>query len=578
MMTVVRLLLAVASGLLLYLAFPPLNVELTVWFWIIPLLYALWSSPTPKPAKVGWLSKVRRLWPFFLGWASGFAFFCCSLAWIRHSSRVVGGARGFEWMGWEVEAQGWMTVVGLSGYLAVYWGLWAWFAATIGKPKLTGALGAVKGKNDAIFDLSTESLRSAFLNAALWVGCEWVRGTLFTGFGWNTVAIPLISKLTLVQAADMVGVVGLSFLPIFCACILYNTVLRFQEEARTSRVRPHLDFFVAAVLLLGDFAYGFHSLSAPQHEETVPLHVLMVQLNVAQADKWSGRKTEETKRAYADITHKFLVKDGPQKTDVVIWPESALPGPLYDPNDAPWLQEVLGYGNFSLVAGVDIYLPNELPYTGAVLFTEGLQNLQIYRKVHLVPYGEYLPMRSFPLVHKLLGHLVPGDFGQGTSTEPFKLKSPAGVQLIPLICFEDTVGDLARQFVRDAPQLIVNCTNDGWFLHSEENEYHLMHARFRCVELHLPMVRAANTGVTCYVGPDGRINRGDRLENPKTGSVFVRGALPKEVHLRKNASPTFYAEHGDLFSMVMLGIAVLSIPATLLIRRSAAPVPAQKTA
>ncbi len=179
-----------------------------------------------------------------------------------------------------------------------------------------------------------------------------------------------------------------------------------------------------------------------------------------------------------------------------------------------------------------------------------------------MPYGEYLPGRSIWLVNKLLGGLVPGDFASGPSMEPLKLEKPAGVQIIPLVCFEDTVGELARQFVRDAPQLLVNCTNDGWFLHSIQNEQHLMNARFRCIELHRPMVRAANTGVTCYVGSDGRLSRGDRLEDPKTGSVFIKGVLPKEVHLLKHPPITFYAEHGDLFSIVMLVIAGLAVPLT----------------
>ncbi len=126
-----------------------------------------------------------------------------------------------------------------------------------------------------------------------------MRGTLFTGFGWNTVAVPMISELSLVQAADMVGLVGLSFLPIFCACILYNTVLRFQEEVRFSKVRPHLDFFVAAVLVLGDFVYGFQQLSAPPQGETVPLRTLMVQINLPEADIMSGDRVDESRETYA---------------------------------------------------------------------------------------------------------------------------------------------------------------------------------------------------------------------------------------------------------------------------------------
>jgi len=591
MMKLLRLLLVIASALLLSLAYPPVDLGILVWVWMFPLLFALWSGPTaPTPVKK-WKRRLEWLKPFSLGWICGFVFFVNNLSWIRHSSRVIYGAKGNEWMGWSVELMGWGAVVGLSGIIAVYWGLWAAFAATIGKPRLTGMLGASKkGQNDfAMFGLSLESLRCAFLNAAAWSACEWLRGTLFSGFGWNGLGVPLISELALVQSADIVGINGLSFLPVFCACILYNTVLRFQEEVRTSWVRPHLDFFVGVLLLLGDFAYGFRILSAPPppQSETVPLRVLLVQLNVPQSDaflvhSFAGgqnderrrQKADEIRRGYESITQKFVVQ-GLQQTDLVIWPESALPHPLYDPSDNPFVQRVLSLGDFSLLTGVDIWLPDEPGYTGAVLLHGDLNSAQIYRKVHLVPFGEYLPGRSIPLVEKLLGDVLPGDFASGASTEPLKLARPAGVQIIPLVCFEDTVGGLARQFIRQAPQLLVNCTNDGWFLRSIQNEQHLMNARFRCIELRRPMARAANTGVTGFIGSDGRMNHEDRLEGAKTGSVFVKGAKPKELQLLKNPPMTFYAEHGDLFSMVMLGISLLAVPLTIIMRpRSPKPVTA----
>jgi apolipoprotein N-acyltransferase len=177
---------------------------------------------------------------------------------------------------------------------------------------------------------------------------------------------------------------------------------------------------------------------------------------------------------------------------------------------------------------------------------------QIYRKVHLVPFGEYLPLRGVPGVQALLGGVLPGDFDPGISTEPLTLEKPAGVQLIPLVCFEDTVGRLARKFVRPSPQLLVNLTNDGWFLQSNENEVHLANAIFRCIELRRPMARACNTGVTCFIDAQGRIGRGDKLVDAKTGSVFVKGVLPKEVLLNKEPVTTFYARFGDVFAVGML--------------------------
>ena len=208
-------------------------------------------------------------------------------------------------------------------------------------------------------------------------------------------------------------------------------------------------------------------------------------------------------------------------------------------------------------------------YTGAALMRGSVAHHQLYRKIHLVPFGEFLPLRSVPLMQKILGGVLPGDFTSGSSTEPLILEKPAGVQIIPLICFEDTFGRLARKFVRDAPQLLVNCTNDGWFLHSAENEQHLASARFRCIELRRPMARAANTGVTCIIGADGRIRPEDRLADARTGSVFVEGALSREIMLEKHPPRTFYARHGDAFSVVLLAAAGFA-GATALWRRRAA--------
>ncbi len=541
---------AMAAGALLTTAYAPRNLGLMIWFWMLPLLIALW------------IGNGKKIWSGFrLGLVAGLTFYIPNLAWVRHSSRVIYGAMDERWMGWPVELLGCGAVLGLAGYLALYWGLWGAFAATIGRPRIGPNHLA---SNGAMFSLSLESLRSAFLNAAAWTGLEWLRGVLLTGFPWNGLGVPMASQLSLIQSADLVGVTGLSFLPVFCACIAFNTALRFREEARTSRVRPHLDFFFAVGLVLLNFLYGFRVLSAPASKDTIPLNVLLVQQNIAQATKWSGKHTEEIYQGYGQLTRLFASRDSAHVPDLVIWPESALPLAFHDPNHIPFLNELLSSGDFSLLTGVDILMPNEPAYTGAALMRGSFDNHQLYRKIQLVPFGEYLPLRSVPLVDKLLGGILPGDFAPGNSTEPFMLEKPAGVQVIPLICFEDTFGRHARKFVNsDHPQLLVNCTNDGWFLHSEENEQHLANALFRCVELRRPMARAANTGVSCFIDNFGRINKDDRLTDRKSGSVFIKGCKSKEIRLEKNPPLTFYARHGDLFSITMLGITALVVTAVL---------------
>lgn len=571
-MTFIRPLLAVASGIALTLAYPRWNAGLMVWLWMFPLLFALWGD-TPAPT----LKPSRRFWRGFrTAYLAGAAFFIPNLSWVRHSSRVIAGAEDNTWVGWGPELMGWGAVLGLSLYLALFWGLWGGFAVTIGRPRISIDGKPAAGDSGAMFSSSLESLRSAFLCAAAWVAGEWLRGILFTGFNWNGLGVALHQNLPLIQCVDLVGVTGLAFLPVFVACIGWNTVLRFRQEVRTSRVRPHADFWAAAALVIAVFGYGAWRL-AQRPGETVPLRVVLVQQNVPQWLKWEGRSRPEVAEGLYQ-GHGRLTEIGVRSftPDLVIWPESALSAPFHDPNHIPFLNDVLKLGDFTLLTGADIMPPDAPPTTGAAIMRGTYDNHQLYSKVHLVPFGEYLPLREVPFVQALLGDVLPGDFRPGKVTEPFTLEKPPGIQVIPLVCFEDTDGRLARKFVRPAhelnfrgwasrvvfgrepapsvPQLLVNLTNDGWFLQSNENEVHLANAIFRCIELRRPMARSCNTGVTCFVDEHGRIGKGDKLVDPKTGSVFVKGVLPKELKLAKVPEITFFARYGDVFSITLLVI------------------------
>jgi apolipoprotein N-acyltransferase len=438
-------------------------------------------------------------------------------------------------------------VLGLSAYLAIYWGLWSAFAATLGRPQLEKAA-EQEGKRKWT-SLSLASLRSALVCAAAWVALEWLRGVVFTGFGWNGLGVAMRHHIAMIQSAEYVGVTGLSFLPVLVGCIGYNTVARFRIEVGQRGARPHLDFFFAAFLVVANFFFGVNTLSRSGGEVgTVSVKTLVVQQNVPQVVRWTPGTHEQVYQEMGDLTRFGLIASKP---DLVVWPETSLSYAFHDPNHVDFLNSMFEEHDYALLTGTDIAMPNEPGYNGAALMLGSFENHQLYRKIHLVPFGEYLPMRQVPLVNALLGGILPADFARGEETEPLTLERPAGVQIIPLICFEDTVGRLARKFVREGPQLIVNMTNDGWFLQSNENEVHLANAIFRCVELRRPMARACNTGVSCYVDEFGRIARGDKLKDPKTGSVFIKGFLPKEVVLKTHPPITFYARHGDVFAISM---------------------------
>jgi apolipoprotein N-acyltransferase len=549
------------SGVLLHLAFPGANLEVFAWIGLLPLLAVLWPLGADSP---------RLRHPFLIGCVAGFAFFLPDVAWVRHSSRVIHGALDHTWIGWGPEMLGAAAVLGLVGYLALYFGLWAWFIARFALPRHPAL------SQGQPLDSTLESLRCASLAAAAWVACEWLRGWMLTGFGWNGLGVALHRNSTLIQIADVVGVAGLAFLPVFIACVGWINVIRLVRQWRgLSTVRTRLDFTVAMVLLLGVALYGmlrirgYDTASVP----SLTVRTLLVQPNVPQAVRWAGNDTlalyqrlDERTRLYAEARN-----GQPSPIDLVVWPENAMPIVLdIDPESTAFHQSfvtaVLGTSDFTLLTGVGTRAKEEGQFhNSAVLFQGSYDHQQRAHKQHLVPFGEYLPFRDqLPFMETLLGDLLPGDFRPGASTEP--LTAPIGkltpdaaekqpVQLIPLICFEDTVGRFARKFIRPAPQILANITNDGWFLQSNETEIHLANSLFRAVELRRPMLRAANTGVSCFIDPLGRIT--SRLTDPETGSSFIEGCLPGIIQVPKQGELTFYARFGDAFALACLALVTL---------------------
>jgi apolipoprotein N-acyltransferase len=212
-------------------------------------------------------------------------------------------------------------------------------------------------------------------------------------------------------------------------------------------------------------------------------------------------------------------------------------------------------GDFALLFGSIEYDPaREATFNTAKLLTDRGQTEATYRKMHLVPYGEYLPMR--PVLEPIAGGLVPGDFAAGDEATVFELPR-SRVKIAALVCFEDTLGDLARRFALNGAQLLVNLTNDGWFLQSAGAEQHLDNAILRAVENRRPLVRCANTGVTCSIDRNGRIDRTGR-----TGiwiAPLVRGFVAREIAVPAHPAQTFYTRHGDWLAHFSAGIALVAV-------------------
>lgn len=558
-------LLALLSGACMALTFPPFEVDGLAWFALAPLSTAVWLGPTD--GKLRWLRLLG------LGYATGLVFFLMAFSWLI-----------------EVTGPGWFV---LCLYLALYPAIWALFAGTVGRPHEDGS-------ERSIWTHSFNNLRLASRCAAAWVGLEWVRGTLFSGFGWNQLGVSQWQNVSIIQISDFAGIGGITFLIVLVNLIVVMTMKRFSLEVGRGILRPHYDFTITLALVAAAFLYGVHRFQEDPGVE-VPLGVAAVQANIPQDQKWNPefeRRIVETYRRLTDQAIAF-------QPDLLIWPEAAMPFPLLQnegmQNEASRILARLK-GDFLLGT---LNMPVSGEFNAAVLL-DSAGNYDIYHKIHLVPFGEYVPLRdSFPLFAWIVGNQVPSDFDAGT--EPVVMRSnPRSIRVValadlltpevrlfptlpplyawasvihqadlgekfdgvtilvqrdpvnlaPLICFEDTVGELVREFSGRGAELLVTLTNDGWFRESAGSRQHLANAVLSAASTKLPLVRAANTGVTCFVDRLGRVRQ--QLESPD-GSTFIEGVLLGQIAVPVQPAKTLYTRIGDLFSIACLFAALLSI-------------------
>jgi apolipoprotein N-acyltransferase len=571
---------AIASGLLYAGCFAPFNRDWLCWFALTPLLAAIWFS--------GAESKRRWARDLLLGYVAGVSFFWTVFSWLQ-----------------TVTVPGWLLV---GAYMALYVALWSWLCGLL-RPGLRGVQrakpvdgldavnrrlnekyaaqqtgsGAAFGRRETdVADeaaipqtrdrgysdeslrrspwlSSVNNLRLAFLLAAAWVAQEWLRSVVFSGWGWNTLGTALHGQLVLIQITEFTGIAGLSFLVAFTNVILLATVRRFILEMQVKPMRPHFDLTLTMASIVGVMGFGLHAMQVKR--ETRPLNIALVQPNIPREEKFSVEYATKTFDLFTRLSRPAL--DAKAQTDLLVWPESSMPGPvLGDELSHRFVMDFSASAKADLMLGT-IDLDDTSAYNAALLVSDAGAHLQMYRKVHLVPFGEYVPGRhTIPLLARVVGDQVPDDFAFGKEFTIFKLSGDKA-KVAPLICFEDTIGDLARQFVLAGANLLVNVTNDGWFLRSAASRQHLAHAVFRCVETRLPMVRAANTGVTCFVNEFGHVTQTLLDED---GSQFTEGTLLGQVAIPTNAEPTFYVRYGEWLAYACVAMTALVL-AFLLLRR-----------
>jgi len=540
---------AITSGLLYTGCFAPFNITWLCWIALTPLIAAVWFSG--EGLRHRWL---RNL---LLGYVTGLTFFWTAFSWLT-----------------TVTVLGWFV---LAFYMAIYFAFWAWFCGLLqprekkresGSTKwdrmLTQARTAAPSSRSP-WTRSTNNLLLAFLLAAAWVTLEWLRGWVFSGFGWNGLGVALHDNWPLIQIAEFSGVAGLSFMVAFANVIAVTTFRRLVVEARTRTVRPHFDLTLTLAAIVGVLTFGIRAtqVSPP----TKPLRVAAVQANVPQNQKFDPQFTRKIFDQFRRLSEIALRSNPPP--DLLLWPESSIPGPvLADRESYQFVMDLAALAESDILLGTIDEESGDV-YNAALLVSEAGEQVQVYRKLHLVPFGEYVPGRHrVPLLARIVGDQVPGDFKSGKDYTVFELTNN-DVKLEPLICFEDTIGELTRRFVlpgetNPGANLLVDITNDGWFLHSAGSHQHLANAIFRCVETRRPMVRAANTGVTCFVNEFGRVTQ--KLQDD-TGNTFTEGILTGDVKVPVEHELTFYTRHGELFAQLCAVVTAIAIVVKSVLRR-----------
>ncbi len=365
-----------------------------------------------------------------------------------------------------------------------------------------------------------------FVLSACWVALEFIRAHFLGGFDWVRLGHSQYKNLWLIQIASITGVYGVSFL-----VVLVNLLIFENWRARSFLVKANLTVMVILALVL---AYGLAVTGKAKNYPTVRVGV--IQPNIPLAVDW-----DDSLRPWIidkNIWMTRQLKD--QKPDLIIWPETSLPGVI---SESPFLVMKIR------ATAADLHTPlligsigqeGQQYFNSAFLIGADGQMLGRYDKIHLVPFGEYLPLRPvLGWIGKIVGL---DDFNFGKIYKVFTIAP--GKKFSALICFEDTLGDLRRQFTREGALFFVNMTNDAWFQDTKAPFLQLQAAVFGCVETHRALARAANTGVSALVDPWGRITA--FVHDGFGKKTFIEGGMGGVLPMVQEM--TFYTKYGDVFT------------------------------
>ncbi len=499
------IMLALLSGILLVPAFPPFDFYPLAWVALIPLLMALLD----KGIKAS----------FVLGMLTGLLYFGGTVYWTFNPMYFFGNIPAIP---------SFFLVIALCLYLAGYVGIFSMFFSFLsGRSRFPALL----------------------LVPVIWVTLEYLRTYAFTGFPWAVLGYSQYKFLTLIQISDITGIYGISFIVAAVNGAIFDVTAYWPKRLSKMPLfeRWPMTVGLSALVLVFILSMFYGTWRLKTREDGKQVRASVIQGNFEQEKKWDANFKSEIINTYKELS----LKASEESPYIIVWPESSVPF-IFD-NDNLLSRELIDFqktlDSYLLFGSVTLKGIKDNKYelaNSTILLSPDAEVLSLYDKMHLVPFGEYVPLKSvFPFIGKLVTAI--GDFKQGRE---YTVMNTPSANISSLICYEIIFPGLVRRFARNGADLFVTVTNDAWFGRTSAPYQHFAMAVFRAVENRVPVLRAANTGISGFIDSRGRII--------SRSGIFERTVLTENL-ITRSSTRSFYSRYGDLFAFLCIISFVLMI-------------------
>ena len=469
----ISLILSFVSGLLTGLSFNLPNFSFLVWFSIAPFIYAI--------------SRGRLKINIFSGIIFAVSFYGLALFWVTNVTKL--------------------GLILLLSYLSVYSVIFSLF-----------------GRN-----LYKKSLRLITL-PCLWVILEFLKESIWCGFGWANLGYSQYNNFYLIQIADLAGTKLISFLIVMVNVLILETFLSLKQRNRDPGLRKNIFKETVFIFFIFVICFSYSAYRLGNLNESDSHKISVVQPNIPQELKWEPFSRFKIVNVLSSLAEET------KESSLVIFPEASWPLIVDEDNFYELEQFIWGLDRDVLIGAV-VESDGEF-FNQALLFDREAKLIDVYRKIKLVPFGEYVPLRKFLTFINVFNSI--GDMSRGDDFVSFSHREK---RFSALICFEDIFPKHVMHFAR-GNDFLVNITNDAWFKGEPQASQHLSIMTLRAVENRISIIRSANTGISGWVSFKGKIEK--FRKNKK--EVFFAGTTNFEISLNEERS--FYNKYGEILPFI----------------------------